>query len=74
MLLTLRKTAGIYTLVIQRCICVVHICGVCAILCHISVRCRCASVYERVPGPKGPRDGDSEPLLPADGMCGVSVA
>lgn len=69
----LRETASIYTLVVQRCICVVHLCGVCAILCHLSVRRCCASVHERVPGPKGPWDGDSEPLLPADGVCGFGV-
>lgn len=65
--------AGLYTSLVQRCVRVLHICGICSIFCGVSVRCCDPHIHERVSGSPGQRNGDSEPFLPPHRVCRVRV-
>ena len=68
------ETASIYTPIIQRCIFAVHLCGICAILCHLPIRCCCTLVYERVLGSQGQWNCHFEPFLSPHRLCGLGMA
>ena len=57
---------GVHAPRVQRCVRAVHVHGVRAVLRAVPVRGGGAPVHARVPGLQGQRDGDPEPLLPAD--------